>query len=178
MPKSTTSTDRVSDALAAITRAADALFKHTNKAVSIPNSTTRTTVMGRGIGPDALPAKDEVTVLVQSMPGCADDDYADAADAKDARSKIIKSIGGFVKTAVKKSAGKIADALTDSAPAPLGKLHNNNLKSVEAIKSALIALQAGIDDMAGAMTGYSNAVLAIGKSTTQFPHLLRRASGF
>ena len=83
MPKSTTSTDRVSDALAAITRTADALFKHTNKAVSIQNSTTRTTVMGRGIGPDALPAKDEVSALVQSMPGCADDDYADAADAKD-----------------------------------------------------------------------------------------------
>ena len=39
MPKSTTSTDRVSDALAAITRAADALFKHTNKAVSIQKST-------------------------------------------------------------------------------------------------------------------------------------------
>jgi hypothetical protein len=43
MPKSTTSTDCVSDALAAITRAADALFKHTNKAVSIQKSTTRTT---------------------------------------------------------------------------------------------------------------------------------------
>ena len=109
--------------------------------------------MGSGTGPDALPAKDEVSALVQSMPGCADDDYADAADAKDARSKIVKSIGGFVKTAVKKSAGKIADALTDSALAPLEKLHSNNLKSVEAIKSALIALQAGIDDMAGAMTG-------------------------
>ena len=43
MPKSTTSTDCVSDVLAAITRAADALFKHTNKAVSIQKSTTRTT---------------------------------------------------------------------------------------------------------------------------------------
>ena len=107
MPKSTTSTDRVSDALAAITRMPDALFKHTSKAISIQNSTTRTTVMGRGTGPDALPAKDEVSALVQSMPGCADDDYADAADAKGARSKIVKSIGGFVKTAVKKSAGKL-----------------------------------------------------------------------
>jgi hypothetical protein len=87
------------------------------------------------------------------MPGCADNAHAEAADAKDARSKIVKSIGGFVKTAVKKSAGKIADALNDSALAPLGKLHSNNLKSAEAIKSALIALQAGIDDMAGAMTG-------------------------
>ena len=64
----------------------------------------------------------------------------EVAGAKDARSKIVKSIGGFVKTAVKKSAGKIADALTDSALAPLGKLHSNNLKSIEAIKSALIAL--------------------------------------
>ena len=58
-----------------------------------------------------------------------------------------------MKSAVKKSAAKIADALTDSALAPLEKLHSNNLKSVEAIKRALIALQAGIDDMAGAMTG-------------------------
>ena len=87
------------------------------------------------------------------MPGCADDDYADADDANGARIKIVKSIGGFVESAVKKSAAKIADALTDSALAPLEKLHNNNLKSVEAIKNALIALQAGIDDMAGAMTG-------------------------
>ena len=39
MPKSTTSTDCVSDALTAITRAADALFKHTNKAVSIQKPT-------------------------------------------------------------------------------------------------------------------------------------------
>ena len=58
-----------------------------------------------------------------------------------------------MKTAVKKSAAKIADALTDSALAPLEKLHSNNLKSIDAIKRALIALQAGIDDMAGAMTG-------------------------
>ena len=43
MPESTTCTDRVSDALAAITRAADALFKRTNKVVSIQHSTTRTT---------------------------------------------------------------------------------------------------------------------------------------
>ena len=133
MPKSTTSTDRVANALTAITRAADALFKHTSKAVAIQDITTRTTVMGRGTGPDALPAKDEVSALFQSMPGCADDDHADAADAKGARSKIVKSVGGFVKTAVKKSAGKIADALTDSALAPLEKLHSNNLKSVEAI---------------------------------------------
>ena len=125
MPKSTTSTDCVSDALAAITRAADALFKHTNKVVSIQKSTTRTTVMGSGTGSDALPAKDEICALVQSMPGVTDNDYAEVADAKDARSKIVKSIGGFVKTAVKKSAGKIADALHDSALAPLGKLHSN-----------------------------------------------------
>jgi hypothetical protein len=87
------------------------------------------------------------------MPGVADDDYDDIADAKEARNKIVKSIGGFVKSVVKRSAAKIADALTDSALAPLEKLHSNNLKSVEAIKSALIALQAGMDDMAGAMTG-------------------------
>jgi hypothetical protein len=76
--------------------------------------------MGSGIGSDALPAKDEVSALVQSMPGVADDDYDNVADAKEAHSKIVKSIGGFVKTAVKKSAGKIADALHDSALAPLG----------------------------------------------------------
>ena len=141
MPKSTTSTDRVSESLAAITKAADASFKHTTKAVSIRESTTRTTVIGSGTGSDALPAKDEISALVQSMSGVADDDYDDVADAKEARSKIVKSIGGFVKTAVKKSAGKIADALNDSALAPMGKLHRNNLKSVEHIQSAMIALQ-------------------------------------
>jgi hypothetical protein len=52
------------------------------------------------------------------MPGVADDDYDDIADAKEARNKIVKSIGGFVKSAVKRSAAKIADALTDSALAP------------------------------------------------------------
>ena len=153
MPKSTVSTDRVAESLAVITKAADALFKHTTKAVSIRTSTTRTTVMGSGTGSDALPAKDEVSALVQNMPGVVDDDYDDIVDAKEARNKIVKSIGGFVKTAVKKSAGKIADALHDSALVPLEKLHSNNLKRVEAIQNALIALQAGIDDMAGAMTG-------------------------
>ena len=44
MPKSTTSTDRVSEPLAAITKAAEALFRHTSKAVSIRESTTRTTL--------------------------------------------------------------------------------------------------------------------------------------
>ena len=141
------------DALAAIARATDALFKHTTKAVYIQDSTTRTTVMGTGTGSDALPAKEEVSALVQSMPGVADEDYDDVADAKEARNKIVKSVGGFVKSAVKKSAAKIADALTDSALAPLEKLHGNNLKSIDAIKRAMIALQAGIDDMAGAMTG-------------------------
>ena len=153
MPKSSTSTDHVTESLAVITNAADALFKHTTKAVSIRTSTTRTTVMGPGTGSDALPAKDEVSALVQSMPDVVDDDYDDIADAKEARNKIVKSIGGFVKTAVKKSAGKIADALHDPALAPLGKLHSNSLKNVEANQDALIALQAGIDDMAGAMTG-------------------------
>ena len=82
MPKSTSSTDRVSESLAAITRAAEALFRHTTKAVSIRESTTRATVMGSGIGSDALPAKDEVNALVKSMPGVADDDYDDIADAR------------------------------------------------------------------------------------------------
>ena len=107
--------------------------------------------MGTGTGPDALPAKDDVTALVQNLPGVADDDYDDVADAKEARGKIVKSIGGFVKTVVKKSAGKIADVLHDSTLAPLGKLHSNNLKSIEHIQSALVALQAGIDEMAGAI---------------------------
>ena len=75
---------------------------------------------GPGTGSDALPAKEEVSALVQSMPGVADDDYDDIADAKEARNKIVKSIGGFVKSAVKRSAAKIADALTDSTLAPLG----------------------------------------------------------
>ena len=92
MPKSTTSTDRVAESLAAITKAADALFKHTTKTVSIITSTTRTTIMRFGTGSDALPAKDEVSALVQSMPGVADDNYDDVVDAKEARNKIAKSI--------------------------------------------------------------------------------------
>ena len=84
MPKCSPSPDRVNDALAAIARATEALFKHTTKAVDIQNRTTRTTVMGTGTGSDALPAKEEVNALVQSMPGVADDDYDDVADAKEA----------------------------------------------------------------------------------------------
>ena len=45
MPKSTIPTDAVTDALAAITRATDALFKHTTKAASIDESTSRTIVV-------------------------------------------------------------------------------------------------------------------------------------
>ena len=55
--------------------------------------------MGSGIGPDALPTKGEVMALVQKMPGVADEDHGNAEDAK--------SVGGFVKTAVKKSAGLV-----------------------------------------------------------------------
>ena len=44
MSKSHPSADAVTDALAAITRAADALFKHTTKATSIDESTTRMTL--------------------------------------------------------------------------------------------------------------------------------------
>ena len=143
----------MSDILAAISIAADALFKHTTKAISVREKANGATVIGSGTRPDALPAKGEVTALVQKMPGVADEDYDNAEDVKEVRGKIAKSIGGFVKTAVKKSAGKISDALHDSTLAPLGKLHGNNLKSIEHIQSALIALQAGIDEMAGAMTG-------------------------
>ena len=82
----------MAESLAAITKAADALFKHTIKAVSVRTSTTRTTVMGSGTGSDALPAKDEVSALVQNMPGVADEDYDDIADAKEARNKIVKSL--------------------------------------------------------------------------------------
>ena len=83
MPKCSPSHDRVDNALAAIARATDALFKHTTKAVYLQDSTTRTTVMGTGTGSDALPAKEEVSALVQSMPGVADEDYDDVADAKE-----------------------------------------------------------------------------------------------
>ena len=62
MPKSTTSTDRVSDALVAITRAADALFNHTNKAVSIQNSTTRTTPNTTGYWVPLICVKAKVTI--------------------------------------------------------------------------------------------------------------------
>ena len=54
---------------------------------------------------------------------------------------------------LEKSAMEISDALHDSTLAPLGKLHGNNLKSIGHIRSALVALQAGIDEMAGTMTG-------------------------
>ena len=43
--------------------------------------------------------------------------------------------------------------LQDSTIAPLGTLHANNLKSIDHIKKALTALQQGINEMAGAMTG-------------------------
>ena len=43
MPKCSPSPDRVNDALAAIARATEALFKHTTKAVDIQDRTTRTT---------------------------------------------------------------------------------------------------------------------------------------
>ena len=46
MPKSASSTDRVSESLAAIPKAADALFNHTTKAVSIREPTTRATERG------------------------------------------------------------------------------------------------------------------------------------
>ena len=154
MPKSSLPAEAViADSLAAIHKASDALFRHTTKAKTIDNTINRTTVMGPASGTDALPTKGEVSTLVQNMPGCADDDYDDAADAKEARGKIIKSVGSFIKTAVKKSAGKIAEALDESALAPLAKLHSNNLLSIEAIKANLIALQSAIDDMQGAMTG-------------------------
>ena len=57
MPKSTSSTDRVSESLAAIAKAADVLFKHTTKAVSIRESTTRTTVMGPVLDQTRYPQK-------------------------------------------------------------------------------------------------------------------------
>ena len=153
MPKASSISERVADKLIAINTAAEALFKHTNKAISLRDKVNRTTVVGSGTGPDALPAKGDVMTLVQKMPGTADDDYESAADAKKARSKMAKSIGGFVKSAVKNAAGKISDALHDSTLAPLGTLHANNLKRIERIKSALTALQHGINEMAGAMTG-------------------------
>ena len=74
MPKSTSSTDRVSESLAAISKATDALFRHTTTAVSVRESSTRATIMGLGTGSDALPAKDDVTALVENLPGVADDD--------------------------------------------------------------------------------------------------------
>ena len=153
MHKSLSPVERVVDKLTTITTAVEALFKHTNKAISPRDKVKRTTVMGFGTGPDALPAKGEAMALVQKMPGTADEDHDNADDAKEVRGKIAKSVSGCVKTAVKKSAGKISDALHDSTFAPLGTLHANNLKSIEHIKSAVIALQTGINEMAGAMTG-------------------------
>ena len=153
MFKSMSPAERVAGMLADISTAVEVLFKHANKAISLRDKANRTTVMGSGTGPDALPAKGDVIALVQKMPGTADEDYDDVEDAKELRGTIVKSIGGFMKTVVKKATGKISDALHDSTIAPLGKLHGNNLKSIEHIKSALIALQAGIEEMAGAMTG-------------------------
>ena len=46
----------VSKRLDSIHTALEALTNHTNKAVNIRNSADRTTVMGYGIGPDAMPA--------------------------------------------------------------------------------------------------------------------------
>ena len=92
--------ERVSDKLSTIHTAMDALFKHTTKAVDIRTQADRTTVMGYGIGPNALPAKGEAMALVHKMPGMADDDYDNADEAKEARGKIAKSVSGFAKAAV------------------------------------------------------------------------------
>ena len=162
----------VSKRLDSIHTAVDALFNHTNKAVDIRNRADRTTVMGYGIGPDAMPAKGETAALVQKMPGMEDDQYNNADEAKEARGKITKSVGGFVKAAVKRSAGKIADALQDSTFAPLGSLHSNNLKSIEHIKKALDALQQGINEMAGAMTGATRRA-----SILRFDEQIRKVIG-
>jgi hypothetical protein len=172
MHKTMSPAERVADKLAAISTAAEALFKHTNKAITLRDKANRTTVMGSGTGPDALPAKGDVMALVQKMPGTADEDYDNAEDAKEVRGKIVKSVGGFVKTAVKNAAGEISDALHDTTFAPLGKLHASNLKSIEHIKSALIALQAGIDEMAGAMTGATRkaCILRFDKQIRQGRH--------
>ena len=43
MPKTTSPADRVSDMLAAISTAADALFKHTTKAISVQEKANRAT---------------------------------------------------------------------------------------------------------------------------------------
>jgi hypothetical protein len=45
MPKASSIAERVADKLTAITTAAEALFKHTNKAISIRNKVDRTTEM-------------------------------------------------------------------------------------------------------------------------------------
>ena len=44
MPKASSTAERVADKITAITTAAEALFKHTNKAISIRNKVDRTTV--------------------------------------------------------------------------------------------------------------------------------------
>ena len=135
--------------LTTVSTVAEALFKHTNKSISFCDKANRTTVLGSGTGQDALSAKGDITALVQKMPG----EYENDEDAKKVRSKIVRSVGGFLKPAVQKAARKISDTLHDTTFAPLGKLHSNNLKSIEHIKSVLIALQTSIDEMAGAMTG-------------------------
>ena len=81
MLKPTDLADRVADTLAAISTAAEALFKHTTKVISVREKANHTTVMGAGIGPDALPAKGEIMALDQKMPGVADEDYDNAEDA-------------------------------------------------------------------------------------------------
>jgi hypothetical protein len=77
MANSLSPLELVSDRLNTIHTAIDALFKHTTKAVDIRTQADRTTVMGYGIGPDALPAKGNAMALVHKMPGMADDDYDD-----------------------------------------------------------------------------------------------------
>ena len=44
MPKTTSLADRVSDMLAAISTGADALFKHTTKAISVREEANRATI--------------------------------------------------------------------------------------------------------------------------------------
>ena len=137
--------------------AAAALRKHISQADRVRTKSTRTTVTGPGGTKSALPSKDAIHALVQTLPGCADSDYTEATDAEEARAEMVKAIGTFTKDAVNTSAGIIYTHLADRTLEPLSNLHEKTSKDITAITDALTELRSNIDKLTGAVDNVKRA---------------------
>ena len=137
--------------------AAVALRKHINQADRVRTKSTRTTVTGPGGTKSALPSKDAIHALVQTLPGCADSDYTEKTDAEEARAEMVKAIGTFTKDAVNTSAGIIYTHLADRTLEPLSNLHEKTSKDITAITDALTELRSNIDKLNGAVDNVKRA---------------------